>query len=234
MKLRTLCLAGLGAVGLGLFGCSGDDGGGNPDGGGQLTQWEGDAPHLHIEGTIRRMADGTPQPLNVDLTGADAQDLLKLHCEREYFGTSDGAGGWVDNSEVGSEVKIKYDFTDPDGNIQHARFELKRHDFRDDAIGTVVPAVLRDDSASAPAGKFWLEWQNNDPTDKAYEYGAQSGSFKLEKFDCTPDPDEPGICNHTAGDKIGGFIQGVWSPSEKLAVSFTAVCDEDSVEPFPE
>lgn len=217
-----------------------------------LTKWLGPQPHFVMKGVLHvqdsYLPDGGNGPIvekdfNIDLEGADAEDTNKLYCKREYFANGPDDQHLDYSTAVPSEIKVIYNFVDADGNPQSGQIELKHHDFRSNQPGDQLTAILRPGNDAKPgANEFWLEWQNNHPKAKTANYGAQSGTYIHGEYQCTPDATYPKLCGeetsqakpfHAPNGDVGGFVKGIWSPTDHATVSFTAHCIQDSVEVNP-
>jgi|GEM_PF-4011703 len=232
MNLKLLCLAGIGVLGLGLSGC-GDDTKVDPPV--ELTNWQGETPHLWIEGTLTQTNGGTPTPISVKIEGADALDATKLHCRREYMADPDANGDLDYSTATPSELKVYFDYADADGTTKHGIVELKKHDFKANQAGDTVTAINRDGTTIANANQFFFVYQANDAGGTALiKTTAQSGTYTHGEYQCTPDATNPALCgplgDHAAMGNVGGYVTGIWSASENLKVSFTAPCTTDFVE----
>jgi hypothetical protein len=205
-----------------VAGC-GDSGNGDA-----LTKWMGTTRHLRITGTIMG------EMLDINLSGAAAQDTAGLWCEREYqaptvAGTTDYTQGH------NSEVRIKAPVT-VNGVARLMDLGLKRHDFQTDPASAAVTVIPRDDAnspctlTSCTNNTMWLSWTWRDPSTNAvmYKMAAQSGQFTMGEFVGTPDTTGLEIAENSGN--VGGFATGQWSATENLAISFDANCTKNNID----
>lgn len=204
-----------------VAGC-GDSSGGN----GTPTKWLGSARHLRVVGTMMG------ESLDIDISGPTAEDTANLWCEREYQAPT--VNGMPDySSGHNAEVRVKAPVT-VNGQMRLMDLGLKRQDWQDDAPGTVVTVIPRDDTASpctltsCTNTTAWLSWTWRDPTTNAvmYKMAAQSGSITLGEYTGTPNSTGLEITENT-GD-VGAFATGVWSATDSLTISFDANCTKNN------
>ena len=195
-----------------------------------FDKWEGDTPHLHVEGTVK----GTK--VSINLTGADAMDTAKLYCKREYFADPNDAGMLDLSTATPSEVKIIWNIGSGQDGYEVAELEIKRHDFRANAKDDKVTFVTRNDAMQPTGQNAWLEIQKNTPdagiaaAPKVLEYGAASGTYTHGEYECTRDATNMALCSTADKGKMGGFIDGTWTDTDKLKASWTAICIKDAPE----
>ncbi len=225
MKTRWLSLIGMLTGTVVAVSCSSSTGGTGTD---TLDKWRGSTPHLRVEGQLKG------EKISINLTGAQASDVLNLRCRREYFADSNDAGVLNAATAIPSEVKIIWVISDDGGVVNSAQLEFKRHDFRSNKEGDKVTAIPRNDTMLPTGQNFWLEYQKNDPDGgvKLLEYGAQSGTYTHGTYDCPRDAAKPAVCQAAMGT-MGGFVTGVWSDTDKLSASWTANCNTDRLEAKP-
>jgi hypothetical protein len=206
----------------GIMGC-GDSGSNTVD------KWLGAMRHLRITGTIHG------EMIDINVSGAAANDTATLWCEREYQVPNDTAG--MPDYALGhnAEIRIKGPVT-INGEARLLDFGLKRHNFQGDAAGTVVPVIPRDD-ANSPCGltgctndNMWLSWSWRNPADNSvtYKSAAQSGSFTLGEYVGTKD--STGLLIPPGTGDVGGFASGQWSATENIVASFDANCATNQID----
>jgi hypothetical protein len=211
---------------LAAIGCGGT--GTDTNANGTPTKWLGTMRHLRIVGNMMGEA------IDINISGAAAENTANLWCEREYQAPT--VGTTTDyTAGHNSEVRVKAPVT-INGEMRLLDFGLKRHDFQADAAGTVVPVIPRDDTnspcklADCTNTNMWLSWTWRNPTTNAvtYKMAAQSGSFTLGEFVGTPDTTGLEITANTGN--VGGFVTGSWSATDSVTASFDANCTVNTVD----
>ena len=208
--MRTALFLAVSTLGLVLASCGG--GGGN-----EALEWQGDEPHFVVRGYIGG------REIDLDLNSTNAE----IGCVREYVVPVIG--------EVPDESMARYVETEVDvvfeymGQSYDFQFEFKEHDLQNNTVGDTITVIPRVDTELPAANEIWLEfeWESADETD-TFEQSAQQGTVRLELFSGTP-PQGSNIIPENMGS-VGLTGSGVWSATEQLEFSLTAVCDENGVD----
>lgn len=205
-----------------VAGCGGSDSN-------TVDKWLGSARHFRVVGTING------EKIDIDISGATANDTTQLWCEREYQVPND-ANGMPDYANGhNSEVRIK-GLTMINGQMRLLDFGLKRHNWQSQQPGVQVPVIPRDD-ANSPCtltgctnDNMWLSWTWRNPADNSvmYKSAAQSGSTTLGEYVGTPDSTGLFIPPNTGN--VGGFATGQWSATESISASFDANCTKNNTD----
>jgi hypothetical protein len=195
-----------------------------------VDKWMGATRHLRVVGTIMGEA------VDVDISGATANDTTQLWCEREYQVPNDLSGMPDYAHGHNAEVRVK-GRTVVNGEMRLLDIGFKRHDWQLEPAGAVVPVIPRDD-ANSPCGlsvgctnaNFWLSWTWRNPTDNSviYKSAAQSGNATLGQYVGTPDATGLMVAANT-GD-VGAYATGQWSATDSVQVSFDASCTKNTVD----
>ncbi|MBI2375573.1 MAG: hypothetical protein HYV07_16375 [Deltaproteobacteria bacterium] len=188
-------------------------------------RWLGPKPHFKVSGRIAN------EDIDYDL---DASNIGRFWCEREY-NVPRGADGTFDYKKGRlHEIKIEALL---DRSHEHFRveLELKRHDFQSDKPGTKVKVVPRYDPSDPKPNEMWLEWEWHAAdamtagTWENFEAAATVGTFQLNAF--TGKPDSSGLVIPEKEGVVGGAFEAIYSPTERLSVSFTVKCRVNRVAP---
>ncbi|MBI4511360.1 MAG: hypothetical protein HY698_17135 [Deltaproteobacteria bacterium] len=190
--------------------------------------WGGTTPHLTVKGSLKSKLelDGTYEMENIDLRlqGADASDLTKFSCEREWdVPLVDTKPDYAHGKMV--EIKLVLPQVTVGSETRSLEIEFKRHDFQKDKVGSIVKIVPRIDGTDPAADSMWFEWEWVYPNEAEYEQSASAGQFTLNEF--TGKVDETGLIIPGNTGTVGGVLNARWSPTENLEVSFTAKCGEN-------
>lgn len=195
-----------------------------------VDKWQGTARHFRVVGTMMG------EKIDINVTGATANDSTQLWCEREYQIPNDSAG--MPNPAAGhnSEVRVK-GLTNINGQMRLLDIGWKRHDWQTQAANATVPVIPRDD-ANTPCGlmvgctntNLWLSWTWRNPADNSviYKSAAQSGNAMLGEYVGTPGSDGLTIAANTGN--VGGFATGQWSATDSISLSFDANCTKNTVD----
>lgn len=190
-------------------------------GGGEGTptlEWRGDEPHFVVQGFI----GGREIDIDVDATTAE------ISCVREYA-VPTGTGVPDESMAVYNETEVDVSFTYM-GQEYGFQFEFKEHDLQDGtAVGDTITVVPRVDTELPAANEVWLEfeWESADGLDE-FEQAAQQGTVTLQLFSGAP-PQGSNIIPEGEGS-VGVTGSAIWSASEQLQFSLTAVCNTNDVE----
>jgi hypothetical protein len=197
---------------------------------GNVDKWQGATRHMRVVGTIMG------EKIDIDLSGAAANDTTQLWCEREYQIPNDVSGAPNPSGGHNSEVRVK-GLTTVNGQMRLLDIGWKRHDWQVQATGTSVPVIPRDD-ANSPCGltagcsndSTWLSWTWRNPADNSviFKSAAQSGNARLGEYVGTPGADGLTIPPNTGN--VGGFAEGQWSATDSIALSFDANCTKNTVD----
>ena len=188
----------------------------------EITSWAGTTPHLEVVGMVNGEA------LSISLTDAAASDPTTLHCLRRYEvpivnGKRVDARGRLFEFVVSALVTVA-------GEQRLLALDVNQHDTQSDAPGTSVTIVPRDDEHPPPSADAWFDWQWRQPASLqlTYEAAALEGTFAVGEH--TGAPDAGGLVVPAGEGAIGGFLTAQWSVVDKVTLSFTAACTEDTVE----
>lgn len=153
-----------------------------------VDAWAGEAPHLRVVGRVQG------DVIDLDVSGADAEDTGTLYCERNY------PKGLFEKYEIKYNLEYKG---------QPAELELTLQGGQD--LGSY---------ALADGGpEFGIKIETADGTE--YENIGATGSFEVSLVTGTPDgagiiPDDTGA--------VGGYIDVTLDDGNTLQGSFTANC----------
>lgn len=216
MKLAP-CLMLLAFAASSSLGCSSDDKSDSP-----LT-WSGEESHLVVKGHLNG------EDLDISLTGSVAADPAMLWCAREYDGPPDADG----NPDVTRAKLYKVNvlgIVTIGGEDRRLELEFKPHDFQADAVPSATNIIARVDGEAVAANESWLdfEWHTPDGEGDLLETSAQTGKLDLELY--SGEPGEDGLTIPEGEGSIGGLLDAKWSENERLQVSFSAPCTENSLD----
>jgi hypothetical protein len=216
-------IVGTAVLAASAIGCGGTDAN-------TVDKWQGTTRHLRVVGTMMG------EMIDINITGATANDTTQLWCEREYQIPNDANGMPAPSMGHNAEVRVK-GMTNINGQMRLLDIGWKRHDWQDQATGVSVPVIPRDD-ANTPCGlmvgctnnNLWLSWTWRNPADNSviYKSAAQSGSAVLGEYVGTPGADGLTIPPNTGN--VGGFASGQWSATDSVSVSFDANCTKNTVD----
>lgn len=202
------------ALGLTLFGSSCSSGGDD-----EITSWRGSEYHLAIKGTVNG------EKLDIDLSGADAQDAMKLYCELEWVTPPTVVGGADPDltMAVHREIKILAE-VEINGETRYLSLEHKDNNFQDAGEGSTFTIVPRSETEPPGAEEAFFEWEYTDGIDgdETYESSANSGFMTLEYFEGTTMADSMVFEDGTSS--AGMYVDASWSASERITMSFSAPC----------
>jgi hypothetical protein len=206
-----------------MVGCGGSDSN-------TVDKWLGTTRHLRVVGTMMG------EKIDIDISGATANDTTQLWCEREYQIPNDANGMPDPSMGHNAEVRVK-GLTNINGQMRLLDIGWKRHDWQKQAAGGNVAVIPRDD-ANTPCGlmvgctntNMWLSWTWRNPADNSviYKSAAQSGSATLGEYVGMPGADGLEIPPNTGN--VGGFAQGQWSATDSIAMSWDANCTKNTVD----
>jgi hypothetical protein len=208
-------------IALGMSGCSTED-----DGASGVDSWQGAEPHIEIAGTLNG------EDLDVSITGADADDLARLFCTREYDAPEDTDGELIMEQAVPDDLSIQLLGVDINGEARDIQIEFKDHDFGADALGTVLQVVPRVEEVPAP-GTLYVEWEWYlageflADEDAYYEESAIQGTVEVNLFSGVVSDDGVTIPDNTGA--VGIYADLSWSETENVQVSVTANCGENDL-----
>lgn len=209
--MRSAVILSLLSIAFLLVGCGQADGG-------TALEWGGSEPHFTVQGFI----GGRDIDIDVDATTAD------IGCVREYVvPTVDGVPDESMAEYIETEVDVSFTYM---GQQYGFQFEFKEHDLQDGtAVGDTITVVPRVDTELPAADEIWLEfeWESADLLD-VFEQSAQQGTVTLQLFSGTP-PEGSNVIPAGEGS-VGVTGSAVWSASERLDFTLTAVCEENDIE----
>ena len=208
--MRSALFLSVPSLALVVVGCGGGDGG-------TALEWAGAEPHFVVQGFI----GGREIDIDVDDTTAE------IGCVREYVvPVVDGVPDESMAQYVETEVDVTFEYMGQPYNFQ---FEFKEHDLQNTTVGDVITVVPRVETELPAADEIWLEfeWESEDEVD-AFEQSAQQGTVTLQLFAGTP-AQGSNIIPETEGS-VGLTGSGVWSATEQLDFTLTAVCDTNDIE----
>ena len=208
--MRSALILSISSISLVLASCGGGDGG-------TALEWGGSEPHFTVQGFI----GGRDIDIDVDDTTAE------IGCIREYV--LPGVQGVGDESMaeyVETEVDVTFTYM---GQPYTFQFEFKEHDLQNATVGAPITVVPRVDTDLPADDEIWLEfeWESEDLTDE-FEQSAQQGTVTLQLFSGTP-PQGSNVIPAGEGS-VGITGSAVWSATERLDFTLTAVCDENDIE----
>lgn len=208
--MRTALFLAVSTLGLVLASC----GGGSEN---APLEWQGDEPHFVVRGNI----GGRDIDIDVDSSTAE------IGCVREYVvPVIDDVPDESMARYVETEVDVTFDYM---GQSYTFQFEFKEHDLQNETVGGEITVIPRVDTEPPAADEIWLEfeWESEDETD-TFEQSAQQGTVRLELFSGTP-PQGSNIIPENMGS-VGLTGSGVWSATEQLEFTLTAVCDTNDID----
>ncbi len=188
---------------LTLVACGADDE--KTDGGASTTEWGGASEHLTAQGSVGDKA------LDIELTGADAQDIEKFFCERNY------------EEGVLEHLELKYEL-EYEGQGAELELEFSSFDYSKDPENPISVGTANEDAPTASDIAIDLKLETEDGTET--EDSAVSGTFELKQLSGAPDAD--GIIPDGEGT-FAGYLDVELASGEKLTVSFTAKCGENDL-----
>ncbi len=209
------------AFAFGCFGvAAGTACGESSDGGGGVTKWLGPTAHLAVVGRLEG------EDLDFRLEGAEAADVLRLWCKREYKAPPDAQGKADLAQAVYAETEVQA-LVAIGTRMQRLEFEIG-HDIAARSPGDRVP--IQEEIKSVPfdpsAAKFEWEWLD-EAGDEYLEVAALSGYIVLGEASGMPMAGT--VVKVEGSGAIGGFIRADWSASDSLSISFHAPCTENDV-----
>ena len=190
-----------------------------------IESWRGSEYHLAIKGTI----DG--EKLDIDLRGAEAQDLMKLYCELEWVAPPLVEGGADPDLTMAyhNEIKILAEVV-INGETRWLSLEHKDNDFQKAGQGTTFTIIPRTETAQPGDEEAFFEFEYTDALDgdETFESSANSGFMILEHFTGTEMADSPVFADSSG--VAGMYVDATWSATERITMSFTAPCAAQDID----
>ena len=184
-----------------------------------VSEWQGAAAHLVLTGTLEG------ETLDVNLSGAEAQDPMKLYCELEWEGpplTPDGLEPDLSMVSLG-RIKILAEIQ-VGGETRWVSLEHKEEDFQAAGAGKSFNVVPPSETEEAGPGDMLFEFEYTDALDgeETLEAFPNSGSFELELFEGVQMASS--VVFEDGSASVGGFLDVSFSASERLTLSYSAPC----------
>lgn len=214
MKQTIVCVV-LAAAACGAVGCepSADEGG--------ITEWMGEAPHVAAKGFLNG------EDVDFALEGEAAANSEIFHCDRDY--RVPFVNGEPDLAQAKNMGFVLEGHATVNGEERLFEVDFKPRAFEGDPAGTEYQIVPSVEGKEIATDEMWLVWgyENAEGVD-VFEEFAQEGRFVLGGY--TGERDESGTVIPVDEGWVGGFVEARWSAEEHIAVSFTAICSENSFE----
>jgi hypothetical protein len=186
---------------------------------GSAPVWQGETPHLSIEGRLNG------EDIAIEIDGDGAANGTRAWCAREYEAPlrEDDSLDLTQATSTATEINGSASIG---GEERTFELELRDHALHRDEVGASL-AVVPDDTEVA-AGELQIEWEWHIGDVDLFEASAQDGHVDLELF--TGNPGSGGIVIPSGEGSVGGVIEARWSLDESLSVSFTLPCMATEVE----
>lgn len=168
--------------------------------------WEGATEHVTLVGAVGG------RELEVALTGAQAQDLEVVFCERNY----------VSGALEKIEIKHAFEF---DGMPAELKIEFDAFDFTGEPSDTIAIRPAGDHALTTSDMSVQMAIELEDGTE-IEDFGV-TGTFELELF--TGTAGEDGMIPSGEGS-FGGYLDATLDGGGEVQLSFTARCGENDVE----
>lgn len=210
------------AAGL-VVGCGDeDDDSGKSEANDEITEWQGSAVHLRVEGAL---GEDEPTALSLNVGSADAG---VLYCERNYI-VPDADNDATYNEGFLEKVELKYEF-DFEGQPAELEVELADLDY-DNFVAPVNGLVAGSANASdrnlnSINVEAKLKINPDTAEEEELEASAVTGTVDFELLTGSPN----GLIIADNEGQMGGYLNVGLSDGNNLVMSFTVDCGENDIE----